>query len=292
MPTALPHKYRDDIDENGFTVIRGFLTPEEVTLYREASAKLVDYARAGNWNDVRIRGKQFPPWPKDFNPDIWGVSGLLHPDLKELSYPFHEAYASDKMLAVVSDILQVPQEKISMELFNMLINPLTDFDLEWHRDDIRPDVTPEEEAEQLDCAFAGCQFNLALYEDDCLIVIPKSHKRIRTAEERKKTTDETKKLPISSQMAVALQPGDLAFYNPNIVHRGVYNSKKPRLTLHGCYGHTDNGGRRARLVLQHGVASWLDRLEPRNANLAQLKVGLEKLAEENKNKDIGFSLEG
>lgn len=67
----------------------------------------------------------------------------MNPELGEpLSAPFHDFYASDKLLAVVSDIPQVPKEDLAMELLNMLINPLTDFDLEWHRDTIPPESTP------------------------------------------------------------------------------------------------------------------------------------------------------
>lgn len=195
-------------------------------------------------------------------------------------------------MAIVIDILQTNPDNVSMELLNMLINPLTDFDLEWHRDDIKPEVSPEEELSQLNVPYSGCQFNLALEEDECLIVIPGSHKRIRTEEERQKTTDDSKKKPISGQIPVALHPGDVVFYNSNILHRGVYDSKNPRLTFHGSYGHMDFGKNRARLVLQHGVANWLPRLEPRNETLAQLKIGLEKMASENFDNNMGFSLSG
>lgn len=185
MPSAIPSFHHNEIADQGFTIIRGFLTPEETTRYREASEKVVQYAREGHWPHVRTRGKQFPPWPKNFSPDIWGISGLLNPDLGELSVPFQECYASDKLLAIAQDILQTDKNHLSMELFNMLINPLTDFDLDWHRDYIKPEVSPEEEAEQLLLdPYAGTQFNLPLTEDSCLIVVPGSHRRIRTAEER------------------------------------------------------------------------------------------------------------
>ena len=116
--------------------------------------------------------------------------GLLHPDLGELSKPFHDLYSDEKLLNVVCDILLIEKTDLSMELLNMLINPLTDFELDWHRDTIKPEVTPEEEAEDLlKFPYAGAQFNLALTEDDCLIAIPGSHNRVRTTEEREKTID-------------------------------------------------------------------------------------------------------
>ncbi|CAN3358254.1 hypothetical protein DICA3_F36796 [Diutina catenulata] len=296
MPTALSHKHHDEIADQGFTVIRGFLTPEEVTKYKKAAKDVVEYAREGKWPDVRTRGKQFPPWPKNFSPDIWGVSGLLHPDLGEngeLSKPFHDLYACNKILDVASDILQQPHDKLSMELFNMLINPLTDFGLDWHRDTIKPECTPEEEAEQLlKDPYAGTQFNLALTEDPCLIVVPGSHKRVRTEEEREKTTDDDRKKHITGQITVEMHPGDIVFYNNNILHRAQYFANQERITVHGSYGSVEHGKSRAKGVLQHGVAKWLPRLETDNANLKMLKEKLVDLANQFEGIDLGYALDG
>lgn len=290
---TLAHFHHDQIAENGFTVVRNFLTKEEVEKYKTAAQAVVDYAREGNWPHVRTRGKQFPPWPKNFSPDIWGVSGLLHPELGQMSLPFQELYSEDKLLDIAGDILQTSHDGLSMELFNMLINPLTDFDLDWHRDYIRPEATKEEEAEQLlQDPYAGTQFNLALTEDKCLIVIPGSHKRVRNDEEREKTTNESRKEHILGEIFVELHPGDIVFYNSNILHRATYSAKNLRLTLHGSYGHVDHGQTRAKGVLQHGVALWLPEFQPINANMEMLKNKLALLAKQFDGVNLGFSLEG
>lgn len=293
MPHNLAHFHHDQIAKDGFSIVRNFLTPEEVARYRKASEEVVEYAREGKWPHVRTRGKQFPPWPKNFSPDIWGISGLLNPDLGELSLPFHECYSSEKILAIAGDILQTDKSGLTMELLNMLINPLTNFGLDWHRDYIKPEVTPEEEAEQLLLdPYAGTQFNLALTDDSCLIVIPASHNRIRNAEEREKTSNDNRKEYIEGQITVHLHPGDIVFYNSNILHRGTYNSENVRMTLHGSYGHVDHGKTRARGVLQFGVAEWLPRFHPTEPNLIELRSKLEKLAKEFEGQDLGFALEG
>lgn len=287
------HFHHDQIAENGFTVVRGFLSDLEVEKYKQAAQNVVDFARDGHWPDVRTRGKQFPPWPKNFSPDIWGVSGLLNPKLGDMSLPFQELYSDEKLLDIAGDILRTPKEGLTMELFNMLINPLTDFDLDWHRDYIRPEATPEEEAEQLlQDPYAGTQFNLALTEDKCLIVIPGSHARVRTPEEREKTTDESRKEHISGEIYVELHPGDVVFYNSNILHRATYSAKNLRLTLHGSYGHVDHGQTRAKGVLQHGVAKWLPDFQPQNENMAMLKAKLVALANQFEGVQLGYSLEG
>lgn len=294
---ALQHKHHDEIAECGYTVVRGMLLPEEVSLYKKTAERTVEFARQGHWPDVRTRGKQFPPWPANFSPDIWGVLGLLHPGLKDekgsLSEQFQHLYADERLLGIASDILQTPQGNLSMELFNMLINPLTDFDLDWHRDYIRAEALSEEEAtELLQRPYAGTQFNLALTEDKCLIVVPGSHKRVRTEEEREKSSNSSRKEHISGQLIVELHPGDVVFYNANILHRATYSAAAQRLTLHGSYGHGDEGAFRAKGVLQHGVAKWLPDFVPVSLQMALLKEKLVRTAEMFKGQDLGYSLEG
>ncbi|CUM68221.1 uncharacterized protein PRCAT00005942001 [Priceomyces carsonii] len=285
--------HHDELSDQGFTIVRGFLTEEEIEKYKKAAEDVVKYARDGNWSQVRTRGKQFPPWPKDFNPDIWGVNGLLHPDLKEMSLPFQECYSSDKILDIACDILQTDKNGLCMELFNMLINPLTDFELDWHRDYIKPEVSEQEEAEQLlENPFAGTQFNLALTSDKCLIVVPGSHKRVRTPEEREKTSNDNRKEFISDQIVVELKPGDVVFYESNILHRATYSSKNLRLTLHGSYGHVKYGKFRAKGVLQHGVANWLPNFKPENDNMELLADKLRILSREFEGVNLGYALEG
>jgi hypothetical protein len=55
---------------------------------------------------------------------------------------------------------------------------------------------------------------------------------------------------------VNLKAGEVAFYNNNILHRGVYSCEKERMTLHGSIGTKAAGTQRARNVLQHGVGEW------------------------------------
>ncbi|VEU21855.1 DEKNAAC102853 [Brettanomyces naardenensis] len=289
MPSTLPHKYHDEIVANGFTVIRKLLSPEEIDHYLKLSQKEIDTARDGKWPYVRLNGKQFPPWDKpEDQPDIWGVTHLMHPKWGQVGKDFQKLYTDEKILNIVKDILQT--DILNMELLNMLINPSKkDFDLCWHRDDVKNTATDEEEMELLErCAFAGAQFNLALKEDVNLIVIPDSHVRPRTSEEREKLKFE----PITNQLVVHLEPGDCAFYNPNILHRATYSTKRERVTIHGSYGNFSIGKNRARLVLQHGVADWLDQLEPINEEMRVLSDRLKEIAKEMKGKDLGYSLDG
>ena len=71
-----------------------------------------------------------------------------------------------------------------MELYNMLVRPDKEFELRWHRDDIAADATAEEELERLNKPGYHAQWNLALFDDASLVVVPGSHKRARTETER------------------------------------------------------------------------------------------------------------
>jgi hypothetical protein len=138
------------------------------------------------------------------------------------------------------------------------VRPDKDFALRWHRDDIGPQASSHEELERLKEPAWHAQWNLALYDDNSLVVVPGSHKRART--ERERTADPyAHELP--GMQIVQMKAGDLVFYDNNILHRGVYDSSIERMTLHGSVGHVKGNKARARNVLQHGVGEWVDKCD-------------------------------
>ncbi|KAK1775392.1 phytanoyl-CoA dioxygenase [Copromyces sp. CBS 386.78] len=308
--TTYPSPLLKELQENGFTVIRSLLTPIELSTLRSAADSLTALARAGSWPYIRTVGKQFPPWPSVPPADgsgIWGVQHLLHPDLplpKEDKDAFLKLYFSPALLAIAKQLLPegTKDEDLVMELFNMLVRPDREFSLSWHRDDIPATCSAEEEKERLVPATEPryhTQWNLSLVDNDTsLILVPKSHTRPRTDEERAADLFEPN---MPGQLVVELNAGDVAFYDNNILHRGVYSSKKERTTLHGSVGHVAgaSSGKRARNVLQHGVGEWVERcdfsaLGERGEAAREVAEGMRsrlvKMGAENK--DVGFSLDG
>lgn len=286
--------YLSQLDRDGFVVIRSIVDKEKLDLLRAASTKVEELARQGQWSHVRTVGKQFPPWTAaDAKKDgIWGVQHLMNPDLPGHEL-FTELYFSEAILGIVKQLLQCEDEHLVMELFNMLVRPDKDFELRWHRDDIPAEATAEEEMKRLGEPAWHAQYNFALWEDDSLILVPGSHKRPRTNTERNADPFE-KVLP--DQLIVKLEPGDIAFYNNNILHRGVYSSKKERMTLHGSLGHVSGSTLRARNVLQHGVGNWVGK-----CSLQQLEEGDRQRAEAMRQRlvkmgsqsgQVGYSLQG
>ncbi|PWY72211.1 phytanoyl-CoA dioxygenase family protein [Aspergillus sclerotioniger CBS 115572] len=312
--TATP--YLDALQRDGFVRIPSLLTPDEVAHFRTIATDATTRTRTGQWPHFRTVPKQFPPWPTTPPPasegGIWGVQHLLHPEMPGRT-EFARFYFSEKVLAVAEELLGLKgkakgqDEPLVMELFNLLVAPETkDFELRWHRDDIQETVTPEEELRLLEAKSplgkqSHAQYNLALCPDSSLIVIPGSHRRVRTEVERNAAPYEPE---LPNQLIVELQPGDAVFYDSNILHRGVYKAKseggeETRLTLHGSLGlnapalaANEDKKVRATAVLQHGVGAWVhredaafgigERPEKMRANLVTMGTG----------EGVGYSLQG
>ncbi|WEW56482.1 hypothetical protein PRK78_001927 [Emydomyces testavorans] len=309
---------------DGFVLIPGLISPEQVTSLRRAAAKATSLARNGQWPHIRTVPKQFPPFPTTPPPasegGIWGVQHLLHPDMPGRS-EFAELYFAPNVLNIIEELVGLKGkpasdvEPLTMELFNLLVSPTCkDFELRWHRDDIPtpPTLTPEEEVRQLqakspaDRAQSHAQYNIALYPDASLIVVPGSHLRARTPAERNADPYEAN---MPGQKIVALQPGDAVFYDSNIFHRGVYKGtaipahendevEGIRMTLHGSVGlaepvEKDKKGVRATVVLQHGVGKWVNREDAKFDGLGPRAESMrQRLIEMGTGEGVGYALEG
>jgi len=202
---------------------------------------------------------------------------------------FAESYFSETMITSVTSLLQCSRDDLVLELYNMLVRPDRDFALRWHRDDIPPDVTPEQEEERLREPMMHAQWNMALYPDSSLVVVPGSHKRARTDMERNADPYED---DMPGQKVVKMEPGDVIFYINNILHRGVYDSQTERMTLHGTMGLKGADPARARNILQHGIGSWAARADFSGlpGDMAKLAVGMqERLLDMGSGEDVGFS---
>jgi len=249
-------KMREDLKRDGYVRIPMTLSRFELSALRIAAGKVTELARSGSWPFIRTLPKQFPPWPSSPEQGIWGVQHLLHPSLPTTcNHSFAASYFNPTIIQSVCEILDCKPDDLVLELYNLLVRPDADFALRWHRDDVAPDVSPAEEQKRLDEPITHTQWNLALYEDESLIVVPGSHSRARTEQERNANPYEES---MPAQTVVRLNPGDLVFYNNNILHRGVYDSKTERMTLHGSMGVAGADAARARNVLQHGVGDWVD----------------------------------
>jgi hypothetical protein len=168
---------------------------------------------------------------------------------------FARSYFDAELLKYVSALIGCGEDELVMELYNMLVRPDAGFELRWHRDDIPASASDAEELARLAKPGFHAQWNLALFDDASLVLVPGSHARVRTPAERDAHPYEPH---LPGQITVKLKAGEVAFYNNNILHRGVYDPSVERMTLHGSIGTTRGSGARARTVLQHGVGEWAE----------------------------------
>ncbi|KAL8736888.1 MAG: hypothetical protein Q9181_002228 [Wetmoreana brouardii] len=261
---------KSTLASQGFVIIPSVLDPTELSSLRSACHDARSFAESGQWPYLRTLPKQFPPWSSDPSNGIWGIQHLLHPDMTSRNL-FTASYFNNNIISTIRQLLDCGDDDLNMELYNLLIRPTRDFELRWHRDDIPPSASSEEEEKRLEEPAWHAQWNLALYDDKSLIVIPGSQRRARTDIER--TADPYEK-DLPEQLTVDLEAGDAVFYNNNILHRGVYDCRQERMTLHGSVGHAAGGNSRARNVLQHGTADWVE-----TCRFDALEAGIRERAE-------------
>ncbi|KAI3611441.1 phytanoyl-dioxygenase family protein [Moniliophthora roreri] len=152
MPTS---SIKQTYDTQGYVIVPNLISPSDFAELQAACDNVVNRTREGNWPHRRVVGKQFPPYDSE-NPDSWGVQHLMHPDLGDPAAIFAKWYTSDRLVNAVKVLLECNERDLQMELFNLLINPVShDFALRWHRDDVRGDATEEEERKALGAWHSG-----------------------------------------------------------------------------------------------------------------------------------------
>jgi len=282
--------HKQQFEETGYVIINGIIPDDQLEPLRQACDRVVVKARNGQWPHRRMVGVQFPPY-LNVGDDLWGVQHMMHPDLNEPI--FAQWYGSEKLMDAIKELLDVKDDKFLIELFNMLVNPvLGNYSLMWHRDDIRPTVSDDEEFRCLNLPRHGIQWNTALYPDDCLQVVPGTHKRIRTPEQRQIQLEDPFTDHMPGAITVHLDVGQTLFYDHAILHRGVYDKNYKRATLHASMGIQSGGEHRARSLFEQEL-DWMRGDKFRNTlpkNLHAYLDNLNALAEESKDKNLGYGM--
>ena len=225
--------------EDGYVVIENAVEPALFEPLRAASARVIERTRRGDWPHKRVIG----------DGDLWGISHLLHPELGEPV--FAEYMASAPVLEVATDLLG---PDLRLGLVNMLFNPThADHAIGWHRDILRREMPPEQEVAELSRLKGSLQWNTALYDDDCLLIVPGSHLRAATPEEREILFQRPME-PLPQQLVVSLKPGQGVYYDNQLIHRGVYSHSSPRATLHAALTHSQAKG----FCIHYEAVRWME----------------------------------
>ncbi|MBM3263481.1 MAG: phytanoyl-CoA dioxygenase family protein [candidate division Zixibacteria bacterium] len=216
--------------DEGYVLIERAVPEGMLMPLRAAGQRITERTRRGDWPHKRAIGDE----------DIWGRSDLLRPEAGEPV--FSEYMASAVVLETVAALLGVSSGQdtpLQLELVNMLVNPVhRDFEIGWHRDLVPTTLPPEEEYARLLEIRHGVQWNTALYDDVCLRIVPGSHIRASTEQERDIVQHRSFD-PMPNEIVVRLEAGQGVYYNANLLHRVVYAKDRRRETIHACIGTVD-----------------------------------------------------
>lgn len=217
---AISEKDKKTYAAQGFLILRQAFTKARIAALLEGIELLIDKGLAGKcelgWID---RERRLPS----------RTGHLLNPD------KYHPAFADwiDEDLAPHLEAL-VSGPGVRHSLFGMLASggekPYTQ---KWHRDLGKPG--DEEETAYLrrhEGSFV--QFNAPLVpRDRFLHIVPESHLRASTEEEIEASRSESGEMP--NAHVVELEPGDIAYYNANLWHRGWNPEGYKRWTMHCAF---------------------------------------------------------
>ena len=225
----MPSLNQSMLRRDGYVIVRNVIPAEQLDAVREACEGLLD--------------RQREIWRQEAGPDdlpggVWDMRP--QPRVPE----FHalvdaetalavEIWLSEPVMSISRELLSGP-EAVPMHMM-MMCNPRTDHGpAKWHRDIGPLEVTPlwllQEELAETGPRYL--QWNLPLYDDDVLWVVPGSHRRLNTPEEDRRLADDPRS-PLPGGMPVELKAGDGLIYLHSMLHWGSNYSPKLRRTVHG-----------------------------------------------------------
>ncbi len=219
-----PQQLQDD----GYIILREVIPPEQLNDVRASFEVLVE--------------RQKEIWTQEGNPGVWESGAqprLVHFEnlIDEDTANTVETWMHENTLGVGSQLLSVP-EQTGIAGMMLMCSPQRDHGpAHWHRDVHPIDMAPMAslQADFLENGPKYVQWNIPLYDDDVLWVVPGSHRRLNTEAENRQLL-ENPRVPLPEGIPVELKGGDGVVYSNYILHWGSNYSTKLRRTIHG--GHT------------------------------------------------------
>jgi len=230
--------------DEGFIIVREVVPAGELEKLQVAFETLVDRQREV-WAEER--GPDDPPggvWETGAQPRLVHFEQFIDAQTA-LSVEF---CLGETTLGVSRQIMGAPDAAPCLQM--MMCSPVEDRGpANWHRD-----IHPIDQAplcglqEDLQANGPGyLQWNIPLYDDDVLWVVPGSHRRPNTDEENRHLLQDPR-VPLPGAMPVELRAGDGVVYTNTILHWGSNYSAKKRRTVH--LGYRSYGGRQYPYVPQ------------------------------------------
>ena len=210
---------RQQLLEHGFLILREVIPPDQLDELRASYEVLIERQGGQSWLS------------KGAQPRL-SVSPLID----EATANAVEIWLHENTLGVSRQLLCLPEAAVTSMW--MMCSPLQDHGpANWHRDVHPIDMAPMHslQVDMLENGPRYLQWNIPLYDDDVLWVVPGSHRRLNTEEENRQLL-ENPRVPLPNGTPVELKAGDAVVYINYIMHWGSNYSAKLRRTLHG--GHS------------------------------------------------------
>ena len=224
---------RDQFLEQGYIILREVVPRDELEGLRRSHEILVERQRA-IW--ARERGPNDPPggvWESGAQPRL--SVGTMGPEHDEQTASAIEFWAHENLQGASSELLAEADVPVTEML--LMCNPVSDRGpAAWHRD-FYPPLNAPLQAYADDILETGpryVQWNLALYDDDVLYVVPGSHIRPNTDAENE-SIKQNPRMPLPGCVQTHLAAGDGVAYILPILHWGSNYSTKRRRTMHGGF---------------------------------------------------------
>ena len=222
---------RQKLLEDGYLIFREVVPPELLDDLRENFEELVHR----EWPEGPNPGR--PPW----QPQLYGFEGIVDEDSAgALEFCMHE-----NVLGASRQLFDIDDAGLSY--LYLLCNPSRDYGpWFWHRDcGFRDGPLQGKQQNFIDNGPVHLQWNMALYDDDVLWVVPGSHVRPNTDAENTQMASvshsyangqmpqgEERHTPLRGSRPVELKAGDGVVYSTMILHWGSNYSTRRRRCIH------------------------------------------------------------
>ena len=225
----MPSLNRSLLRRDGYLILRNVIPADRLDDVRTVCEAILDRQRE-IWR--REAGPGDPPggvWDSRPQPRVPEFERLVDAETALAV----ELWLSEPIMGVSREVLS-GTEAVPMHMM-MMCNPRTDHGpAKWHRDIGQLEVAPlwllQEELAETGPRYL--QWNLPLYDDDVLWVVPGSHRRLNTPEEDRQLAEDPRS-PLPGGMRVELKAGDGLIYYHSMLHWGSNYSPKLRRTVHG-----------------------------------------------------------
>lgn len=227
---------RDRFLEEGYVILRQVIPPEQLDELRQAYELLVERQKV-IW--ARERGPDDPPggvWETHAQPRL--NLGALAGQIDAQTISAVEIWLHENMQGVSSRLLGVEDAGVTEMM--LMCNPVRDHETAghrgWHRDFYPPHTAPllGYAEDILEGGPRYVQWNLPLYDDNVLWVVPGSHARPNTDEENAALNSDAR-TPVPGAVQTHLSAGDGVAYILPLLHWGSRYNAKMRRTIHGGF---------------------------------------------------------